>query len=62
MFGETTSGLCLSEREALKCYRRVFRYYRVFSDESYIYRRRLGRRLMDMIGVREYWYDTRAAL
>jgi len=62
LFGEEIPGLWLSEREALKCYRRVYRYYRVFGDESYLYRHRLGRRLMEMIGVREYWYDTHAAL
>lgn len=67
LFGEEAPGEWLSEREALKLYRKVFVRYRLFGDAG-IFRRLRGllsrlpfaRRLAKLTQVG--WYDTHASI
>jgi hypothetical protein len=65
LFGEEAPGPWLSEREALKRYKKIFRLYRLFGDDGVfkiLNRRRRWRGLMQRIGLEPGWYDTHAAL
>ncbi|MBD2666451.1 hypothetical protein B6N60_02492 [Richelia sinica FACHB-800] len=62
LFGEEAPGNWLSESEAIKVYKGVFWYYKIFGVNGIIYRNSIGKRILDTLKIKEPWYDTHASL
>ena len=63
LFGDEAPGEWATEKEALKRYRRIFFWYKLFGDDGYLAPPRLAQRILDRLGMRydAGWYDTHAA-
>ncbi|MBE8965226.1 FkbM family methyltransferase [Nostocales cyanobacterium LEGE 12452] len=62
LFGEETPGIWFSESEAIKVYKRIFLNYRIFGVKGVFYRFWLGKMLLEMLNIKEPWYDTHVSL
>jgi FkbM family methyltransferase len=65
LFGNELPGEWMSERKALKSYRRKFLRYRLVGDESILWRSKYGQYLYNKFATRVLkvgWYDTHAAI
>lgn len=62
LFGEEAPGEWLSEAEAVRVYKRIFRAYRTFGDDAPLRRWRFWRVLTRIVRPKVGWYDTHAAL
>jgi len=62
LFGEETPDIWLSESEVIKVYKRIFLNYKLFGINGIFYQISVGKMLLDILGIKEPWYDTHASL
>lgn len=60
LFGNEAPGRWMTESEAVKAYRRIFRTYRTFGDDGFAKHWRFGNVLRRLLRPRVGWYDTHA--
>ena len=62
LFGEEAPGPWMTQAEALRAYRKIFRNYFLIGDRGILSRIGLTRSLAKRLGLRNDWYDTHARL